>query len=98
MEHAAHGPADGGERHEGRENRERPDGAESRRRPDGAEGRERPDEAEGLEHLDDALIRLRRLWTSSAHRSALERGIGQVDMSSVLVVDAVARGAAAGEV
>ncbi len=40
--------------------------------------------------VDDALVRLRRLWSASP------RGAGAPEMSSVLVVEACARGAAAG--
>lgn len=49
-----------------------------------------------LHAVDDALVRLRRLWSSRA-RQVLEDGDRPVEMSSVLVVEACARGAAAGE-
>jgi DNA-binding MarR family transcriptional regulator len=44
--------------------------------------------------IDDALVRLRRLW-SAAPRATI--GENTVEMSSVLVVEACARGAAAGQ-
>lgn len=50
---------------------------------------------ERLDELDRALVRLRRLW--SAPRSSIDDGGIPVDMSSILVVEACARGAAAGE-
>lgn len=49
-----------------------------------------PDDA--LATIDDALIRLRRLWTTPTRRAGLERDVGEgVPMSHVLVVDAVVR-------
>lgn len=45
--------------------------------------------------LDDALLRMRRLWSPSRQRLADEDGKA-VEMSSLLVVEACARGAAAG--
>lgn len=45
--------------------------------------------------LDDALIRLRRLWSTSRTRF-VEDGATAVEMSSLLVVEACARGAATG--
>ena len=45
-----------------------------------------------LERLDDALLRLRRLWSTPPPSLVLESGDGtQVTMSSVLVVEACAR-------
>jgi DNA-binding MarR family transcriptional regulator len=49
----------------------------------------------GLAILDDALLRLRRLWSPSRQRLVDDDGIA-VEMSSLLVVEACARGAAAG--
>ena len=43
--------------------------------------------------LDDALIRMRRLWSASRTRF-VEDGATAVEMSSLLVVEACARGAA----
>lgn len=43
--------------------------------------------------LDDALIRMRRLWSASRTRF-LDDGATAVEMSSLLVVEACARGAA----
>ena len=51
---------------------------------------------EPLAGIDDALLRLRRLWSASRSRIVDERGIA-AQMSSLLVVEACARGAAAGE-
>lgn len=48
-----------------------------------------------LSALDDALIRLRRLWSASRARFTDAQG-HPVEMSSLLVVEACARGAAAG--
>ncbi len=49
-----------------------------------------------LASLDDALVRLRRLWSSP--RQVVTDGDGRnVEMSSVLVVEACARGAEHGE-
>lgn len=48
-----------------------------------------------LSALDDALIRLRRLWSASRQHFADADG-NPVQMSSLLVVEACARGAAAG--
>lgn len=48
-----------------------------------------------LSVLDDALIRLRRLWSASRTRF-VEDGATAVEMSSLLVVEACARGTAAG--
>lgn len=50
---------------------------------------------EHLDDLDRALVRLRRLW--SAPRSSIDDGGTPVDMSSILVVEACARGEEAGE-
>ena len=50
---------------------------------------------DGLDVLDDALLRLRRLWSPSRQRLVDEGGV-VVEMSSLLVVEACARGAAAG--
>ena len=50
---------------------------------------------DGLDVLDDALLRLRRLWSPSRQRLVDDDGLA-VEMSSVLVVEACARGAAAG--
>ena len=44
--------------------------------------------------LDDALVRLRRLWSSP--RQVIDHHGRPIEMSSVLVVEACARGAAAG--
>lgn len=44
-----------------------------------------------LSALDDALIRLRRLWSASRQR-IVEDGTTPVEMSSLLVVEACARG------
>jgi DNA-binding MarR family transcriptional regulator len=49
----------------------------------------------GLDVLDDALLRLRRLWSPSRQRRVDDDGVA-VEMSSLLVVEACARGAAAG--
>ncbi len=51
---------------------------------------------EGLLEVDDALLRLRRLWSASRQRLVVEDGGAPVEMSSLLVVEACARGAAAG--
>ena len=48
--------------------------------------------SDGLDVLDDALLRLRRLWSPSRQRLVDEDGV-VVEMSSVLVVEACARGA-----
>lgn len=48
-----------------------------------------------LSVLDDALIRLRRLWSTSRQRFVGADGT-PVEMSSLLVVEACARGAATG--
>jgi len=48
--------------------------------------------SDGLDVLDDALLRLRRLWSPSRRRLVDEDGV-VVEMSSVLVVEACARGA-----
>ncbi len=45
--------------------------------------------------LDDGLIRLRRLWSPSRQRLFDDSGVA-VEMSSLLVLEACARGAAAG--
>ena len=50
---------------------------------------------DGLDVLDDALLRLRRLWSPSRQRLVDDDGLA-VEMSSLLVVEACARGAAAG--
>ncbi|WP_177229612.1 MarR family winged helix-turn-helix transcriptional regulator [Lentzea albida] len=50
---------------------------------------------EHLDDLDQALVRLRRLW--SAPRSSIKDGGMPVDMSSILVIEACARGEEAGE-
>lgn len=49
----------------------------------------------GLEVLDDALLRLRRLWSPTRRRIVDDDGTA-VEMSSLLVVEACARGATAG--
>jgi len=49
----------------------------------------------GLDVLDDALLRLRRLWSPSRQRLVDDDGV-PVEMSSLLVVEACARGAEAG--
>lgn len=49
----------------------------------------------GLDVLDDALLRLRRLWSPSRQRLVGDGGTA-VEMSSLLVVEACARGTAAG--
>jgi DNA-binding MarR family transcriptional regulator len=48
-----------------------------------------------LDILDDALLRMRRLWSPSRQRLVDEGGV-VVEMSSLLVVEACARGSAAG--
>jgi DNA-binding MarR family transcriptional regulator len=48
-----------------------------------------------LRQTDDALVRLRRLW-SSAHTRPMTVGDPPVDMSSLLVVEACAQAAAEG--
>ena len=48
-----------------------------------------------LSVLDDALIRMRRLWSASRTRFVAD-GATPVEMSSLLVVEACARGAAGG--
>lgn len=48
-----------------------------------------------LSPLDDALIRLRRLWSASRQR-IVQDGATAVEMSSLLVLEACARGAARG--
>jgi DNA-binding MarR family transcriptional regulator len=48
-----------------------------------------------LDVLDDALLRLRRLWSPSRQRLVDDDGVA-VEMSSLLVVEACARGAASG--
>jgi DNA-binding MarR family transcriptional regulator len=50
---------------------------------------------DGLDILDDALLRLRRLWSPPRQRLVDEGGV-VVEMSSLLVVEACARGSAAG--
>lgn len=50
---------------------------------------------EHLRAVDDALVRLRRLW-STHPRQVLEDGNRMAEMSTVLVVEACARGAEAG--
>ncbi len=50
---------------------------------------------EGLAEIDDALLRLRRLWSASRHRILDDHGAA-VDISSLIVVEACARGAADG--
>jgi DNA-binding MarR family transcriptional regulator len=50
---------------------------------------------EALVGLDDALVRLRRLW-SSPRQTIVDRDGMHIEMSSVLVVEACARGAAGG--
>ncbi len=55
-----------------------------------------PDPAPGeLAGLDDALVRLRRLWSSP--RQVIDHEGRAVEMSSVLVVEACARGVASGD-
>ena len=51
---------------------------------------------EGLAAVDDALLRLRRLWSASRSRLVDDDGGPAVEMSSLLVVEACARGAARG--
>lgn len=47
---------------------------------------------DALAVIDASLIRLRRLWSTPQRRADLERDVGEgIPMSSVLVVDAVAR-------
>jgi len=53
------------------------------------------DGLDGLDVIDDALLRLRRLWSPSRQRLADEGGV-VVEMSSLLVVETCARGAAVG--
>ena len=48
-----------------------------------------------LSSVDDALIRLRRLWSASRQRAVDEHG-NAVEMSSLLVIEACARGSEAG--
>ena len=50
---------------------------------------------DGLDAIDDALLRLRRLWSASRHRIVDDRG-ARADISSLIVVEACARGAADG--
>lgn len=52
--------------------------------------------ADGLVAVDEGLLRLRRLWSASRSRLVDDVGAGSVEMSSLLVVEACARGAAAG--
>jgi DNA-binding MarR family transcriptional regulator len=59
---------------------------------DGKRGRARPPKAApALHDVDDALVRLRRLW-SPGRASAVDDAGRTVEMSSLLVVEAVARG------
>ena len=51
---------------------------------------------EHLHVMDDALLRVRRLWSTNL-RQVVEGGTVNVEFSSVLVVEACARGAAAGD-
>jgi DNA-binding MarR family transcriptional regulator len=51
--------------------------------------------SDGFDVLDDALLRLRRLWSPSRQR-LVDEGGAVVEMSSLLVVEACARGSAAG--
>lgn len=54
---------------------------------------------DALSAIDDALMQLRRLWTTAHRRTDLRRDVGEgVPLSQVLVVDAVARTAATQEV
>ncbi|THJ66047.1 winged helix-turn-helix transcriptional regulator [Arthrobacter echini] len=46
--------------------------------------------------LDDALLRLRRLWSASRSPFVDDDGITAVDVSSLIVVEACARGVEAG--
>ena len=52
--------------------------------------------SDGLAEIDDALLRLRRLWSLSRHR-IVDDGGTPVEISSLIVVEACARGGAAGE-
>lgn len=52
--------------------------------------------SDGLAEIDDALLRLRRLWSVSRHRVVDDAGT-PVEISSLIVVEACARGAAAGD-
>ncbi len=54
-----------------------------------------PAARDDLAGLDDALVRLRRLWSSP--RQVIDHDGRPVEMSSVLVVEACARGAARGD-
>jgi DNA-binding MarR family transcriptional regulator len=45
-----------------------------------------------LERLDAALMRLRRLWTAPRTQAGMRAGDEPVELSTVLVVDALARG------
>jgi DNA-binding MarR family transcriptional regulator len=47
---------------------------------------------DGVVHLDDAFLRLRRLWSASRQRIIVADG-RYVEMSTLLVVEACARGA-----
>ena len=47
---------------------------------------------DGLAEIDDALLRLRRLWSLSRHRVVDDAG-APVEISSLIVVEACARGA-----
>lgn len=49
---------------------------------------------DGLAEIDDALLRLRRLWSASRHRVVDDAGT-PVEISSLIVVEACARGTAA---
>ena len=50
---------------------------------------------DALAGLDDALVRLRRLWSSP--RQVIDHDGQPIEMSSILVVEACARGAARGD-
>lgn len=51
-----------------------------------------------LRTLDDALIRLRRLWATPPPGTHWADAVGDVEMSTVLVVDAIHRGSGPGAV
>lgn len=52
-----------------------------------------------LEAIDAALLRMRRMWLKPASKAQLRRDLGEgIEMSSVLVADAVSKAAGQGEV
>lgn len=51
--------------------------------------------SDGLAEIDDALLRLRRLWSTSRHRVVDDVGTA-VEISSLIVVEACARGTETG--